>query len=101
MDEFRIGSSIWIPCTVNPGPFSDECVVRIFSENGEEWYGFVNKRWLKDKDRSSGENEVLSRVTKIENGIFYAQVPGMAPKGGWVHDSLNKVLKPELKAKSI
>lgn len=42
-----VGQQIWIPCKVQPGPFSDEPLVTIDSIDGPVT-GFVNRDELKD-----------------------------------------------------
>ena len=70
------GASVWLPCQVKLGPFSDERMVLVVAD-GSEWLGFVNIRWLK-KQGSESNAEVLARVVAVEGPTFHARIPGNA-----------------------
>ena len=70
------GASVWLPCQVKLGPFSDERMVLVVAD-GSEWLGFVNIRWLK-KQGSESNDEVLARVVAVEGPTFHARIPGNA-----------------------
>lgn len=72
----RVGNRIWLPCTVKPGPFSDERTVFV-SHEGNDWSGFVNVRWLK-----SGGDDVLATVVSVNNRTFMARIRGHALRKG-------------------
>ena len=70
------GARMWLPCEVKPGPFSDERMVLIMAD-GNEWFGFVNVRWLRNR-RSEGNDEVLATVVDVDGPTFHARIPGNA-----------------------
>ena len=70
------GASMWLPCEVKPGPFSDERMVLVIAD-GSEWFGFVNVRWLKKRGLED-RDEVLARVVDVEGPTFHARIPGNA-----------------------
>ena len=74
--ELSAGASMWLPCEVSPGPFSDERTVLVIGDDGE-WGGFVNTRWLKRKTLK-GKDEVLARVVDVDGPVFRARIPGDA-----------------------
>ena len=44
--------------------------------------GFVNVRWLQEKEAEDGHNAVLAKVVEVEEESFRARIPGSAPAGG-------------------
>ena len=72
----EIGTKVWIPCDVKPGPFSDERVVRI-QENGTDWLGFVPIDRLKEPILE-GRTLLLALVIGIVGEKFVARLPGEA-----------------------
>ena len=70
------GANMWLPCEVKPGPFSDERMVLV-SADDNEWFGFVNVRWLR-KNGSGNQDEVLAKVVDVEGPTFRARIPGNA-----------------------
>ena len=70
------GASMWLPCEVKAGPFSDERMVLVIADDSE-WFGFVNVRWLKKKGLED-QDEVLARVVDVEGPTFRARIPGSA-----------------------
>lgn len=84
------GTSMWLPCKVKPGPFSDERMVLVNGEDGE-WGGFVNTRWLK-KRHSVGEDEVLARVVAVDGPTFRARIPGEALQSRLVEGRVDRAI---------
>ena len=76
--ELDVGVHVWVPCEVRSGPFSNERRVRI-EIDGNEWFGFVNTQWLRNK-AEQGPDEVLVKVVNVKGDAFQAIVPGNAPK---------------------
>jgi len=74
--ELEPGSTIWIPCEVKPGPFTNERLIRVESLY-DPWVGFVNVRFLKD-DILEGSTLVRGRVVSVEGDTFEAKLPGHA-----------------------
>ncbi len=72
-----VGATIWVPCEVKPGPFSDERLIKVASLHGE-WVGFVNTTYLKDPATTAGHTYVRAVVTGVRDDIFQARVPGHA-----------------------
>ena len=73
----QVGSGVWLPCEVKPGPFSNERLARIQIPTGE-WVGFVDVEYLQDKEMKEGETFVLARVTDIKNDSVIVLVQGHA-----------------------
>jgi hypothetical protein len=46
----KIGTRVWVPCEVKPGPFSDERFVKICVNGENPWLGFVPVDRLKEPD---------------------------------------------------
>ena len=75
--SFEAGRQIWIPCEVEPGPFSDERMIRVNSSRGE-WVGFVHVGTLREPILA-GETFVRAVIVKVdEGGTFNARIPGEA-----------------------
>ena len=91
MPNIAVGSRVWLPCEVRSGPFVDERKVLIVDEDGNEWFGFVNVRWLKNSDQIQGNNEVLASVANVEGTTFHARIPGTAPRSGLFKASTTRV----------
>ena len=72
----RIGTEVWVPCEVKPGPFSDERLVRVSSGRGE-WLGFVPLRSLRDPILE-GTTFIGARVVAVNGERFQASLPGEA-----------------------
>ena len=90
--SFGIGSKVWLPCEVRPGPFSDERLVRVSADTGPEWVGFVETRWLREP-LAEGYTEVLSIVVEVRDDTFAARIPGHTPTGQ-LFEGLTKRAKP-------
>lgn len=87
------GSRVWLPCEVGPGPFVDECRVLIVDEEGSEWIGFVNVRWLQCPDAIQGQNAVLASVANVDGGKFQARIPGTALRSQLLKASTDRVAR--------
>jgi hypothetical protein len=77
----HVGTRIWIPCRVKPGPFSDERTI-VVSTDDSDWSGFVNVRWLKSRGDNDND-QVLATVVSIDGTTFAARIRGDA-----LHDRL-------------
>ena len=77
MRELKIGSKVWVPCDVKPGPFSDERVVRVQTESGE-YLAFVSESSLQEPIKE-GSTHIMAKVTEVNNevGKFLAKLPGV------------------------
>ena len=93
MSNVVAGSRVWLPCEVVPGPFVDECKVVIVDEEGNEWIGFVNVRWLQRPDTIRGQNAVLARVANVDGGTFQARIPGTALRSQLLRASTDRVAR--------
>ena len=71
------GSSVWLPCQVKPGPFSNERLALIHIPPNDEWLGFVDVDSLKD-NVEEGETYVLARVTAVDDDVITTIVQGHA-----------------------
>lgn len=72
----RIGTQVWVPCEVKPGPFSDERLVRVLSSRGE-WLGFVPIQSLREPILE-GSTFIGARVVAVAGERFQASIPGEA-----------------------
>jgi len=68
-----VGQEVWIRCTVQPGPFSDELLVTVEAIGGSV-AGFVSADEL--NEGASGERRVRGRVVKIEDRIVEVWING-------------------------
>ncbi|HEY0554729.1 MAG TPA: hypothetical protein VGG20_10715 [Thermoanaerobaculia bacterium] len=73
----KIGTRIWVPCDVKPGPFSDERFVRICVNGGSPWLGFVPAERLKDPILE-GRTLLPALVVSVLGDKFTARIPGEA-----------------------
>jgi hypothetical protein len=63
MPNLSVGQEVWIPCKVQPGPFSDELLVTV--ESGEGTIsGFVNAQELREGPR--GGSQVRGIVRSVQ-----------------------------------
>ena len=70
----QIGDQVWLPCEVKPGPFSDERLVRVQTEN-VEWLGFVPVFALKDSI-TQGNTFIRASIVEVAGDRFMAKLPG-------------------------
>lgn len=87
--KLPIGSKMWLPCQVKPGPFSNERMVLVEDEIGQ-WFGFVDIRWLRDGE-SEGTDQVLAQIVDVDGTTFRAKIPGYAPKSRLVQGPVERV----------
>jgi len=73
----KIGTRIWIPCDVKPGPFSDERFVKVCVDEGSPWLGFVPEFHLRDPIQE-GRTLLPALVVSIKGDKFTARIPGEA-----------------------
>lgn len=85
----QVGSKVWIPCEVKPGPFSNERLTRIQLPAGP-WLGFVDTGALRDPVET-GNTYVLARITDIDDNQVTVIVQGHAFDASIVQASRNKV----------
>ncbi|HEX4963879.1 MAG TPA: hypothetical protein VF173_23845 [Thermoanaerobaculia bacterium] len=71
-----VGTKIWLPCEVKPGPFSDERLVLV-SDGGRDWLGFVQENRLREPI-TEGRTSVLASVVSVLGETFQALLPGSA-----------------------
>jgi|WetSurMetagenome_2_1015567.scaffolds.fasta_scaffold28059_5 hypothetical protein len=92
--DMKAGATIWIPCEVKPGPFSNERLVRVTAA-GAEWVGFVDERHLKDAHQA-GATLVRAKVTSVDAERFEARLPGHSLGAGRLfHGSCSNVTRIE------
>jgi hypothetical protein len=70
------GRTVWIPCEVKPGPFSNERLVRVEGDP-QSWVGFVPIWYLRDAIER-GRTEVRAVVAEMRGEQFLARIPGHA-----------------------
>ena len=91
-DDLAVGARLWLPCEVKPGPFTDERRVLVHGEGGN-WVGFVNVRWLQEKEAEDGHNAVLAKVVEVEESSFRARIRGSALAGGLFEGRRDRVAR--------
>ena len=69
----RTGQEVWIRCTVQPGPFSDEPLVTIESIQGPV-SGFIKSDELKDD--AGGSQRVRGIVRRVEKTFVEVWIRG-------------------------
>ena len=82
------GRTVWIPCEVKPGPFSNERLVRVEGEP-ESWVGFVPIWYLRDAIER-GRTEVRAVVAEMRGEQFLARIPGHALASRVVLEAVDK-----------
>jgi hypothetical protein len=73
----KIGTRVWVPCEVRPGPFSDERFVKICVNEGNSWLGFVLADRLKEPILE-GLTFLPALVVSVTDDRFTARMPGEA-----------------------
>jgi hypothetical protein len=86
----RPGATIWLPCEVKPGPFSDERLVRVEMPSGGPWVGFVEVGALKEPIHE-GKTSVRAIIVEVSKDSFVARIVGhdLTPRS--FEGSLSKV----------
>ncbi len=79
LEKAAAAQKVWLPCTVSPGSFSNERVVKI-DLDGWHWMGFVNVCLLKEKIEE-GPDQVLANILSLTDNTFEASIPGEAVQG--------------------
>lgn len=85
----QVGDTVWIPCEVKPGPFSNERLARVQFPTGQ-WHGFVDVGVLKE-DVEAGPTFVLAYVSAVHGDLVVAIVQGHAIEARHVQAPLDKV----------
>lgn len=75
--RIQVGSQVWVPCEVKPGPFSNERLVRVEETGGAPWIGFVEVDALKEPVKE-GRTSVRVVVVELGDGWFRGRYPGQA-----------------------
>lgn len=88
--SIKVGASIWVPCEVKPGPFSNERLTRVELPSGA-WIGFVPVDYIREPIES-GLTAVLAKVIHVENGLFRATIPGYAFNSTPISGEIDKVV---------
>ena len=85
-----VAQRVWLPCTVSPGPFSNERAVKI--DLGDwHWMGFVNVCLLKEQIEE-GPDQVLANILSLTDNTFEASVPGEAVQGALLQGNTREYL---------
>lgn len=87
--NLSVGDGIWVPCRVGNGPFPDERRVSV-DIDGNEWFGFVNIRWLRHKVKE-GDDEILVKVVDVSENTFTGRMPGNSIERSFFEGQLAKV----------
>ena len=91
-----VGKRVWIACEVKPGPFSDEPMVRVQTEEGD-WLGFVPFSALKQQI-TQGRTFVRGIVTGVVDDQFTAALPGHAVTPFLFKGAVSKVTRDPVQA---
>lgn len=70
-----VGRTVWVPCEVKPGPFSNERLVRVQGETPESWVGFV-PIWYLQEPVEKGTTKIRAVVVELQGDRFVARIPG-------------------------
>ncbi len=85
----RVGSWVWVPCEVRPGPFRNERMVRVRGA-GAEWLGFVSTALLREPIEK-GETSVKALVVDSKGERILAQILGAPVMASLVEEEAAKV----------
>ena len=85
----QVGDTVWIPCEVKPGPFSNERLARVQFPTSQ-WHGFVDVGVLKE-DVETGHTFVLAYVSAVQGDLVAAIVQGHAIEARHVQAPRNEV----------
>jgi hypothetical protein len=96
---FEAGRLMWIPGEVQPGPFSDERIIRIPSERGA-WVAFVHVNELR-KPIAEGSMFVRAVIVSVEGGRFNARIGGEPVASSFFEGALNRIDPLDLPAGNI
>ena len=69
-----VGSYVWLPCEVRPGPFPNERMIRVRGLGGE-WVGFVDTGLLREPVEE-GDTKVRALVLQVAGDRVRAQILG-------------------------
>ena len=72
--RLRPGATIWLPCEVKPGPFSNERMVRVAMQC-DPWVGFVDTQFLRESI-VEGSTAIRARIVDLSGDSFLASLPG-------------------------
>lgn len=72
--KIKPGSLVWVPCEVQPGPFSNERVALVHSK--EDMLGFVQVQDLQDPSVITGKTNIVAEVYQVNGEEFKAYLPG-------------------------
>ena len=90
VSEAAKAQKVWLPCTVSPGPFSNERAVKI--DLGDwRWIGFVNVCLLKEQIEE-GPDQVLANILRLSDNTFEASIPGEAVQGALLQGSTREYM---------
>jgi len=70
-----VGREVWVPCEVKPGPFPDERMVRIRTDQAH-WVGFAPLSALRDQI-PSGPTYIRTLVVEVTGDSFTARPLGL------------------------
>ena len=85
----KVGDRLLLPCEVKPGPFSDERMVRVQTDDFE-WLGFVPISAL-ESPVDQGKTCISARVTDIQGNCFQAILPGHAITSTFFRGDISRV----------
>jgi hypothetical protein len=86
----EVGQTLWLPCEVKPGPFPDERMVRIETDRGGQWVGFVPV-WLLKEPVEKGRTHVKAVVAEVREDTFSAKLPGHFVTSGMIEGQSSRV----------
>jgi hypothetical protein len=88
--NYEPGRQVWIPCSVKPGPFSDERIISV-SSSRDEWVGFVHVSTLREPVLQ-GETFVRAVIVSLgDGGTFNAKIPGEPVTSSLFEGTLSRV----------
>ncbi len=82
--KFRLRDTVWLPCEVRSGPFSNER--RVYLKFGDdEWFGFVNVTELEQKVLEGADRVKAVVIGTGPKGGVLLSVRGQSPASGPIH----------------
>lgn len=93
---WKVGRIVWLPCEVKPGPFPNERMIRVASDQGD-WVGFVPVDSLREPVEK-GNSSVRAVLVDVEGDGFRARIAGEPVASSFFEGRLSRVQLAALSA---
>jgi len=74
---FSLGTALWVPCEVMPGPLPTERMVLVEGKH-LSWYGFTDEANL-ERPIENGATRIRAHVVKVEGSQVTIKLQGSSP----------------------